>query len=293
MLALGVQSDSSLMRHELGYILGQMQNPAASVTLHNILEDESEDVLVRHEARNHRRTYFRLNLLAVFLNLQCAEALGAIGLPSSLDTLCRLSNHEFPEIAETCQISRDMIRWRMAAAPSEKELEICKYRSVDPAPPFKPDSHSLEELAKILVDQDLPLFDRYRAMFSLRNLDNDDSCSALLQGLRDNSALFRHEIAYVLGQMQRACAVDALSSLLSNKDEHRMVRHEAAESLGAIGGDRVNTILTGFVLDEELVVKQSCEVALDTMEYWSSYSAAGSNNGLSNPDNTSVSSKYW
>lgn len=37
------------MRHELGYILGQMGNPGACRTLATILMDESEDVLVRHE----------------------------------------------------------------------------------------------------------------------------------------------------------------------------------------------------------------------------------------------------
>lgn len=37
------------MRHELGYILGQMQNPGACETLIKILSDDSEDQLVRHE----------------------------------------------------------------------------------------------------------------------------------------------------------------------------------------------------------------------------------------------------
>jgi hypothetical protein len=47
--AIQVRSDSSLMRHELGYILGQMQNPGACDTLLAILAEESEDLLVRHE----------------------------------------------------------------------------------------------------------------------------------------------------------------------------------------------------------------------------------------------------
>ena len=42
--------DSSLMRHELAYILGQMQYRHVCSTLIRILEDESEDLLVRHES---------------------------------------------------------------------------------------------------------------------------------------------------------------------------------------------------------------------------------------------------
>lgn len=37
------------------------------------------------------------------------------------------------------------------------------------------------------------------------------------------------------GQMKRPVTIHSLSSVLQNKAEHRMVRHEAAESLGAIG----------------------------------------------------------
>ncbi len=54
-----------------------------------------------------------------------------------------------------------------------------------------------------------------------------------------------------------------------DKNEHRMVRHEAAEALGAIGGEEVESLLSQFADDEEIVVKESCDVALDAMEYWS------------------------
>lgn len=37
------------MRHELAYILGQMQIPSVSPVLCAVVDDETEDVLVRHE----------------------------------------------------------------------------------------------------------------------------------------------------------------------------------------------------------------------------------------------------
>jgi deoxyhypusine monooxygenase len=48
--ALANREDSSLMRHELAYILGQMQHPHVCEVLSQILEDEYEDLLVRHES---------------------------------------------------------------------------------------------------------------------------------------------------------------------------------------------------------------------------------------------------
>jgi deoxyhypusine monooxygenase len=68
-------------------------------------------------------------------------------------------------------------------------------------------------------------------MFALRNMNNDEAALALVEGFKDSSALFRHEIAYVLGQMQRKITIEGLCVVLRDTNEHRMVRHEAAEVL--------------------------------------------------------------
>lgn len=77
-------------------------------------------------------------------------------------------------------------------------------------------------------------------------------------------------MAYVLGQMQHPATVPALGKVLSDLSEHQMVRHEAAEALGAIGGEDAERLLVDFKDDPVEAVKESCEVALDTMDYWSS-----------------------
>ena len=93
-----------------------------------------------------------------------------------------------------------------------------------------------------------------------------------MNGFDDTSALFRHEIAYVLGQMQRKVTIEGLIKVLINNNEHRMVRHEAAEALGSIGGEEVQEILKKYEFDNETVVGQSCQVALDTIDYWNNSS---------------------
>ena len=76
------------------------------------------------------------------------------------------------------------------------------------------------------MDTSLTLFERYRAMFALRNRGNEEAVLALAQGFQDDSALFRHEIAYVFGQMQHQASVPSLIQVLSNDAELSMVRHE-------------------------------------------------------------------
>jgi len=243
--ALRQRKDSSLMRHELAYILGQMQCVEAISTLTSTLQDETEDLLVRHES---------------------AEALGALGQLQSLDVLNAFVDHAAPEIAETCQIAVDLIKYRHEQNEGKQE-EQGAFLSVDPAPGFS-ETKSVGELTAVLLDAEQSLFIRYRAMFSLRDLNTDESALAICKGFADNSALFRHEVAYVLGQLMRSVTVPSLSVVLRNLTEHRMVRHEAAEALGAIGNPEAEACLKEFEHDQEVVVNESCAVALDTVQYW-------------------------
>ena len=50
-------------------------------------------------------------------------------------------------------------------------------------------------------------------MFSLRNINTDASSLALCKGFNDQSALFRHEVAYVLGQMCKTVTIPALTKV--------------------------------------------------------------------------------
>lgn len=240
----------------------------------------------------------------VCVRVQSAEALGAIGLPESVPILQKYVNHDAPEIAETCQIAIDLIRWRESASSSAEAADIPRslYLSVDPAPALPlprrttsppsssssaaeqhhhhhhADPVSVEALQHQLVDAESSLFHRYRAMFTLRDMNSDAAALALVEGILcdRSSALFRHEVAYVLGQMQRAVTVPGLSAVLRDAHEHRMVRHEAAEALGAIGGDEVEQLLKLYHDDAEDVVRESAIVALDTMDYWSAVTVSAS-----------------
>ena len=86
-------------------------------------------------------------------------------------------------------------------------------------------------------------------------------------GLKCKSALFRHEIAYVLGQIQSDASVTQLSNNLMDAKENPMVRHECAEALGSIATDKAVTVLQDYLKDSERVVRESCIVALDMSEY--------------------------
>lgn len=246
-LEKSLKSDpSALVRHEVAYVIGQMKASSALPSLSSTLKDEVEDVMVRHEA---------------------AEAMGAIGDTAAVPLLELYANrNDVPrEISETCVLALEKIRWETgggAGGPTGG------YSSVDPAPP-EADAIGVEQLRNTLCDGKLDMFKRYRAMFALRNIGGKDATLALCEGMEgeSQSALFRHEVAYVLGQMQREEAVPTLIKFLKDEREADMVRHEAAEALGSIGGKEAESELEQFKQDKADVVRESVEVALDISDY--------------------------
>ncbi len=139
-----------------------------------------------------------------------------------------------------------------------------EYGSVDPAPPSR---GPVVEHRAVLLDETQRMFQRMRAVFALRNEASDEAVDALCAAFESQSALLRHELAYVLGQMQNPRALETLWARLEDEQEHVMVRHEAAEAMGAIGDPRSRPVLERFLHDDAPEVSESCEVALDLLDW--------------------------
>jgi len=243
------KDESALLRHEVAYCIGQMGSPIAIPYLERVLETDANS-MVRHEA---------------------GEALGAIGLKECLPILERYRNDPAQEVSETCEIAISVVNWKLDHPNEAKSMfpSSDQFLSVDPAPPAP--SKDVQKLKETLCDPNQSLFDRYKAMFSLRNIATEESVLALCAGFsEEKSALFRHEIAYVLGQLQHPASSDALKKVLETNNENPMVRHEAAEALGAIANMDAIEFLRTFVADKERVVRESCDIALDMADYYTS-----------------------
>lgn len=142
------------------------------------------------------------------------------------------------------------------------------YETVDPAP-LAPET-TVPELEARLFDAKRTMFERYRALFSLRHLGGDDAIKVIARAMVEpDSALIRHEAAYVLGQMQGTAAIPYLEKQLRH-DPSPMVRHEAAEALGNMWDavEKVTPILERAKREDPAQeVRESCEVALDNLAY--------------------------
>ena len=257
-IAAAFSSPSALLKHELAYCLGQTNNLAAVPFLRAVLEDRTEDPMCRHEA---------------------AEALGALGDTSSIELMEAMKKDEREPVVvrETCDIALERLHWLSSDAGKSETLKKSDFTSIDPAPPMpsSQQSPSISDLQQKLLDTSLSLFIRYRAMFALRDLASPPdlptakpAVHALASGFSDPSALFRHEIAFVFGQLSHPESIPALLAVLEDQKEESMVRHEAAEALGSLGEEPgVEDMLKRFLNDPEQVVRESVVIALDMAEY--------------------------
>lgn len=99
---------------------------------------------------------------------------------------------------------------------------------MDPPTAIANDEQILK-LGEFLRDPEKPLKARFRALFTLRNINKKLSIQQIGECFTDSSALLKHELAYCLGQMRSADAIPILKDVLSNMTEHPMVRHEAGK----------------------------------------------------------------
>ena len=116
------------------------------------------------------------------------------------------------QVAETCQLAVKRIEW---LHNPEKDLSTNPYNSVDPAPPAR--NNDIANLTTVLTNEALPLFDRYRAMFSLRNMGGPKAAEALVEGALAFNAVSVAYLQYIAMYMYALSVLGFCVFYLVNK----------------------------------------------------------------------------
>ena len=123
----------------------------------------------------------------------------------------------------------------------------------------------------LLDNQNHSLFNRYRAMFTLREIGTEEACDAICQTLTVEhhhtcSALLKHEVAFVLAQMEGTyhVAVPYLLDACVRENEAPIVKHEGLVAVGEMidDGERIAHLLN----HSDPIVSESCAVALNNIQ---------------------------
>lgn len=260
------EKSSDLIRHEVCYCFGQMITTPEN-------SKEIEDFLNKEVFEDPKK-------YASIVLHEAAEALGNINSDNNITLLERFLNYEDDIIKETCEISVDNLNWMKNTENGKTEgldkLELI-YHTNDPAPPFNYKNEerykNIESIRKIMHDPKEPIFNRYRAIFTLREFNNEEAVKVLCECYDKQykskfSPLFKHEVSFILGQMCRKAksAMEKLEVVLQDEEEDPIVRHETALTLGEITESK--DLLEKLCNHPDQLIRESCEIAIDFVDYW-------------------------
>ncbi|KAG0489014.1 hypothetical protein HPP92_007825 [Vanilla planifolia] len=172
-LSRAMRDPSNLLAHEAAFAVGQMQDADAIPALEEVLKDKSLHPIVRHEA---------------------AEALGAIATTGVIALLESVWMEDSTvEVLETCELAlRRIVDQKIVHKGYQASLKDLRFQSVDPALPASFDG-SLDQLSEVLLNEEEEIYERYAALFALRNIGHDASVGVIIKALGAESALLRHE----------------------------------------------------------------------------------------------------
>ena len=212
---------------------------------------------------------------------EAVEALGNLDDENTVVLLERYRNSgkEIENmVVETCELTQALIKWNEETEKGKSEgidLAKLRFRTNDPAPPFNHKSDAqyadVGKLTEMLLDdKNHTLFVRYRALFTLREIYTEESCEAICRTLKAEnfntcSPLLKHEVAFVLAQMENVFAVSVpyLLAACENSDEAAIVKHEALVAVGEMIDDE--SVISHLMEHKDPIVSESCAVALNNI----------------------------
>ena len=230
---------SSLLRHEVMYIMGQMRLPSSYPFLKAKMNDPEELPVVRHEAGEALANYHHMKE----------------------ECLTEMQKHWDSPV----ELLKSTVRVGIHKLNNYKSDTESRYGkkyggTIEPAEPFN--EVELREFLKIAQDdqeadlvalarekllssyEEVDEYPKYRICYYLRDLNSKESKRVLAELMwKENrefiSALLRHEVSFILGQIYESdkYIVDTLKQVCYDDTEHPVVRHEAILAFWEIAKD--------------------------------------------------------
>jgi hypothetical protein len=261
--AFHIEKKSELLLHEICYCLGQMnRSPEHTAKITEFLE-----MVIRND----------------YPPIVIHEAVEALGNMNNYDTLALLKKFEQADsphtemVRETVELARDLLMWNQETDHGAKEgldLKKTRVRTNDPAPPYNlwgdAKWRDVSLVKGIFLDPAQSAFTRNRALFTLREINSKESCLAICESLTPAhfstcSALLKHEVAFVLAQMEDhyETAYPFLLDACQNPNEASIVKHEGLVAVGEMIDDE--RIIAGLLEHADPIVSESCAVAINNI----------------------------
>ena len=182
------------------------------------------------EGKNNFQTYKEASSVVVEMINSSTLCQNPVPCPFPISSEVLVSVQVYPDNKDT-EIEEISIRKTIA----EAELEIDNLQMEIEQTEEQTDTDTetedqVEKVGTLLINSDRPLKERFRALFTLKNIGGKQCIDWIAKAFDDESALLKHKLAYCLGQLQDPLAIPILTQVLSDPARELMVRHEAAEA---------------------------------------------------------------
>lgn len=253
---------SELLRHDVMYCMGQMRAHNSVSFLLERMHDPQEKSIVRHEAGE------------ALSNLTDIKEQVITELEKHWDSEDELLKSTVrvavPKLKSLHKDSRIGKKYGGTLEPAEpfNEEEVRNYFQSQGLPDPQNHAELLNQVQSQLLKpySEVDEFTKYRLCYFLRDvcdLRSKEILSDLLsaENRKVTSALLRHELGFILGQVNNneACIHEALKKSSVDETEHPVVRHEAILAFYDITKDE--GFMDQFLVHDDQLIRESVEVA--------------------------------
>lgn len=255
--------ESELLRHDVMYCMGQMRVPRSLTFLLEHMNNPEEQSIVRHEAGEALANYHQ----------QKDEIIPEMKKHwDSEDSLLKSTVHVGVGKLETLTPESSYgKKYQGTIEPAEpfSEPQLLEYFKKIGIEEVSEKAEIYKKCLEILLKpySEIGEFYKYRICYYLRNEATPKSKEVLCELLKAEnreviSPLLRHELGFILGQINEKDAVieARLKEVSVDETEHPVVRHEAILSFYDVTKDQ--EFIDQFVKHENQLIRESVKVAI-------------------------------
>jgi HEAT repeat protein len=248
--------------------LGRIGDASAAPAVVNALNDESLTIDAANalaQMSDPSAVDGLLNLLGnddASVRQAAVSALNSLIPPSMSERIIPLLHDPDPNIRESAVKIAGYFGYPEAANAlvelSRDQNERVRCAAIEHLP-YVEDERALDVLVHAIKDETPNV--RAAAARALGTIDAPEVVQPLIEGLSDEDVWVRYFSARALGRRRSPGAVEALGRVIEN-EKFNHVRIAALDSLGQIGGERIEGIVGGLVRDDDPEVAHAAQVAL-------------------------------
>lgn len=255
--------ESELLRHDVMYCIGQMKVKNSLEFLLGKMNDPKEKSIVRHEAGEALANYHSLRetiIPEMQVHWDSEDEL--------LKSTVRVGIGKLSTFTETSRYGK---KYGGTIEPAEpfNEAEVREFIESKGLESPKNQEELYNQIHKLLLEDYSVVdeFPKYRLCYYLRDQADIRSKTILCDLMKPEnrkaaSALLRHELAFIMGQINNNDKViqDRLKEVSLDTTEHPVVRHEAILSFYDVTKDE--EFIEQFLKHENQLIRESVEVAI-------------------------------